>query len=84
MGFALTLRATPLALGDRLEHRPSQLSGGQQQRVSIARALMNDGPVILADVPGQFLTGIVFGHRPARKAARLESRIKLTARTSFR
>jgi macrolide transport system ATP-binding/permease protein len=40
-----------LGLGDRLRHHPSQLSGGQQQRVSIARALMNGGPVILADEP---------------------------------
>jgi macrolide transport system ATP-binding/permease protein len=40
-----------LGLGDRLSHYPSQLSGGQQQRVSIARALMNGGPVILADEP---------------------------------
>jgi macrolide transport system ATP-binding/permease protein len=40
-----------LGLEDRLGHFPSQLSGGQQQRVSIARALMNGGPVILADEP---------------------------------
>ena len=40
-----------LGLGDRLQHQPNQLSGGQQQRVSIARALMNGGPVILADEP---------------------------------
>ena len=40
-----------LGLGDRLAHHPNQLSGGQQQRVSIARALMNGGPVILADEP---------------------------------
>ena len=40
-----------LGLSDRLQHYPSQLSGGQQQRVSIARALMNGGPVILADEP---------------------------------
>jgi macrolide transport system ATP-binding/permease protein len=40
-----------LGLSDRLQHHPNELSGGQQQRVSIARALMNGGPVILADEP---------------------------------
>mgnify|MGYP002714631687 CR=1 FL=1 len=40
-----------LGMGTRLGHRPSALSGGQQQRVSIARALMNDASVILADEP---------------------------------
>ena len=40
-----------LGLKDRVNHKPAQMSGGEQQRVAVARALMNEPSIIMADEP---------------------------------
>ena len=62
-----------LGLDENVSHRPSELSGGEQQRVAVARALMNEPALVLADEPS--------GNLDARNAERLHEEMFRLSRT---
>ena len=71
-----------VGLADRLDHRPSALSGGEQQRVGLARAMVANPPLLLADEPtgnlDQKTAVVLITHDPAL-AARADRVFTMTA-----
>jgi lipoprotein-releasing system ATP-binding protein len=67
-----------LSLSDRIYHKPSELSGGEQQRVAVARALINDPDVVLADEPSGNLDS-----QAARQLHRLFFELRDTLQQTF-